>query len=218
MNSIPHSGRYLPHTIDTRYYSVKLYRGGYSVNFVCRKYHISKASLMRWNKRFDGTKDSLRDKSHRPINHHPNAHTEMELKWINDLHRRNPHISIWEMYGKLHSQRVHPFDRFCERIGTEHKLIRPRTPWHNGKVERSHRNDQERFYNFLSFYSFKEPIHASFKPDPDGCTRLDIARWETLTTRSIAPLSNTLSLTLVKPFQWYHTPFLFLRFWFHIID
>ena len=29
-----------------------------------------------------------------------------------------------------------------------------RTPWHNGKVERSHRNDQERFYNYLSFYSF----------------------------------------------------------------
>ena len=105
MNSITHSQRYLPHTIDTRYYSVKLYRGGCSVNFVCRKYHISKASLMRWNKRFDGTRDSLRDRSHRPINPHPNAHTEKELKWINDLHRRNPHISICEMYGKLRSQK-----------------------------------------------------------------------------------------------------------------
>ena len=38
----------------------------------------------------------------------------------------------------------------------EHKCIRPRTPWHNGKVERSHRNDQERFYNLLSFTSFEE--------------------------------------------------------------
>ena len=37
-----------------------------------------------------------------------------------------------------------------------HKLIRPRTPWHNGKVERSHRNDQERFYNFLKFYSYDD--------------------------------------------------------------
>jgi hypothetical protein len=35
-------------------------------------------------------------------------------------------------------------------------LIRPRTPWHNGKVERSHRNDQERFYNDLRFYSFSD--------------------------------------------------------------
>ena len=36
------------------------------------------------------------------------------------------------------------------------KLIRPRTPWHNGKVERSHRNDQERFYNFLKFYNYED--------------------------------------------------------------
>ncbi|MSV24352.1 hypothetical protein FYJ78_03960 [Selenomonas sp. WCA-380-WT-3B 3/] len=27
----------------------------------------------------------------------------------------------------------------------------PRTPRHNGKVERSHRKDQERFYNHLRF-------------------------------------------------------------------
>lgn len=71
MNSITHSKRYLPHTIDTRFYTVNLYRGGSSVQFVCRKYHISKSSLMRWNKRFDGSRDSLRDKSHRPISTHP---------------------------------------------------------------------------------------------------------------------------------------------------
>ena len=71
MNSITHSQRYLPHTFNTRFYAVNLYRSGCSVNFVCRRYHISKASLMRWNKRFDGTKDSLMDKSHRPITHIP---------------------------------------------------------------------------------------------------------------------------------------------------
>ena len=42
------------------------------------------------------------------------------------------------------------------KVHIEHKLIRPRTPWHNGKVERSHRNDQERFYNYLKFYSFAD--------------------------------------------------------------
>ena len=51
--------------------------------------------------RFDGSRDSLRDKFHRPISTHPSAHTDMELKWINDLHRRNPHISICEMYGVM---------------------------------------------------------------------------------------------------------------------
>ena len=101
MNSISHSNRYLPHENLTRFHAVKLYRTGVGVSFVCRRYHISKASLMRWNKRFDGSRESLADKSHRPHTPHPNAHSETELKWIRDLHRRNPHISLLEMYGTL---------------------------------------------------------------------------------------------------------------------
>lgn len=271
--------RYCPHEITTKIHSVELYRQTRDISYVCRKYKISKASLMRWNKAYDGTKESLRDKSHKPHSPHPNAHTVQELKWIRDYHRRNPNISICELYGKLRedkaysrhpgslyrvfvrlgfrkkaestkkkskhtgkyetpttlgekwqmdvkyvpnvcyagkdgkkfyqytmleeasrkrfiyayeenssystvdfveraiiffgyapkeiqtdngsefthftrTKRVHPLDVFCARHKIEHKLIRPRTPWHNGKVERSHRNDQERFYNYLSFYSF----------------------------------------------------------------
>ena len=133
MNSITHSQRYLPHTIDTRFYAVKLYRSGCSVQFVCRRYHISKASLMRWNKRFDGTRDSLKDKSHKPITPHPNAHTETELKWIIDLHRRNPHISVCEMYGKLRSQKGYNrqdipalFTEYTELLGFLLRLFLPR--------------------------------------------------------------------------------------------
>ena len=251
------------------------------VKYVCRKYKITKASVMRWNRSYDGTRESLTDRSHRPHSQHPNAHTEEELKWIRDYHRRNPHISICELYGKLRTEkayrrnplslyrvfvrlgyrqkpestkkkskhlqhydtpdrigvkwqmdvkyvptacytkgaeerfyqytvideasrerfiypykeqsgystmdfirraivyfeykpemiqtdngaeftnfsntnRVHAMDVLCQKLGIKHKLIRPRTPWHNGKVERSHRNDQERFYNHLSFYSYDD--------------------------------------------------------------
>ena len=38
----------------------------------------------------------------------------------------------------------------------KHHLIRPRTPEHNGKVERSHRIDQDKFYRTLKFYSLKD--------------------------------------------------------------
>ncbi len=238
---------------------------------------------MRWNKRYDGERESLLDRSHRPHSPHPNAHTAEELKWIADLHRRNPNISVCEMYGKLRkgkhysrhpgslyrvfvrlgyrkkavstkklskhkgkyetpmklgekwqmdvkyvpmacyagkdgerfyqytmleeasraryiwaykeqsgystvdfvkrairffgyqpqeiqtdnggeftnfrpTKRTHIFDLLCQELGIRHHLIRPRTPWHNGKVERSHRNDQERFYNHLSFYSYADLI------------------------------------------------------------
>ena len=282
MSTIAQNKRFLPHDLNTRFYAVSLYRQVKDVNFVIRRYHISKASLMRWNKLFDGTKESLADRSHRPLSVHPNAHTALELKWISDYHRRNPHISVIELYGRLRkdkgysrhpislyrvfvrlgfsektvsnkdkytpkpyqtpdklgvkwqmdvkyvptacysgkdgqkfyqytvideasrerfiypymeqssystvdfinraikhfkykpqiiqtdngsefthiskTDRVHPMDILCNELEIEHKLIRPRTPRHNGKVERSHRNDQQRFYNYLSFYSYDDLI------------------------------------------------------------
>ena len=51
---------------------------------------------------------------------------------------------------------MHPLDKLCSILNIEHKRIKPRTPRHNGKVERSHRNDQERFYNHLKFYSMED--------------------------------------------------------------
>lgn len=273
--------RYLPHELTTKVKAVQLYRREKDISFVCRRYHISKASLMRWNKIYDGTRESLIPKSHKPHSVHPNAHTEQELTWIRNYHRRNPNISICELYGKLRQEkaytrhpgslyrvfvrlgyrkkvqstkkkskhnghydtptelgkkwqmdvkfvpaacyvgtdgkkfyqytmleeasrerfiyaykenssfstidfvkraivyfgyapdviqtdnggefththrtdRVHPVDVLLNQLNIFHKLIRPRTPWHNGKVERSHRNDQERFYNFITFYSFDD--------------------------------------------------------------
>ena len=58
--------RYLPPELHIREYAVKTYRNGNSISYVCRKYHISRTSLYRWNKEYDGTKESLQDKSHRP--------------------------------------------------------------------------------------------------------------------------------------------------------
>lgn len=281
MNSITQNKRYCPHQLSTRIYAVKVYRQTKDIDFVLRRYHISKSSLMRWNRKYDGTKESLMDKSHRPKSTHPNAHTDEEITWIKNYHRRNPNISICELYGKLRAdkgysrhigslyrifvklgyrqkvestkkkskhlghydtptqlgikwqmdvkyvpticyagtdgtkffqytmieeasrerfiypymeqssystidfvrraiayfgyapdtiqtdnggefthltktKRIHPFDVFCLKYNITHKLIIPRTPWHNGKVERSHRSDQERFYNYLSFYSYDD--------------------------------------------------------------
>lgn len=44
-----------------------------------------------------------------------------------------------------------PFETALEKAVIAHKLIAPRTPWHNGKVERSHRNDQRYFYDWEKF-------------------------------------------------------------------
>jgi transposase InsO family protein len=48
------------------------------------------------------------------------------------------------------------FENTVSKLGIKHKLIRPYTPRHNGKVERSHREDQKRFYNTHSFFSLAD--------------------------------------------------------------
>ena len=50
------------------------------------------------------------------------------------------------------------FEKTLEQLNIRHKLIKPHTPRHNGKVERSHRKDNEEFYathRFFSFVDFK---------------------------------------------------------------
>ena len=48
------------------------------------------------------------------------------------------------------------FEKTARELYIRHKLIRPYTPRHNGKVERSHREDQKRFYSQHSFYSLSD--------------------------------------------------------------
>ena len=48
------------------------------------------------------------------------------------------------------------FEKKLEELGIRHKLIKPKTPSHNGKVERSHRKDQEGFYCNIVFCSFED--------------------------------------------------------------
>ncbi|MFU0832180.1 MAG: putative transposase [Oscillospiraceae bacterium] len=53
-------------------------------------------------------------------------------------------------------QMLTPFEATAAQLHIRHKLIRPYTPKHNGKVERSHREDPKRFYNKHHFYSLAD--------------------------------------------------------------
>jgi transposase InsO family protein len=48
------------------------------------------------------------------------------------------------------------FESRLKQHGIKHKLIKPYTPRHNGKVERSHRKDNEYFYASHKFFSFDD--------------------------------------------------------------
>ena len=245
------------------------------------RYRLNRQYIYRWRKRYDGTLESLADRSQRPHSH-PNQHTPEEIKLILNMRRRNPNTGIvvfwvklrqrgytrsisglyrflrkhgvmavklpnpkytpkpyeqmkypgqrvqidvkfvpqvcivgqseptqWFQYtfldeysrfryieafqehntysstlflkhvvkkfpyaiecvqtdnGSEFTNRLLPrgsdkptlFELELNRMGIRHKLIRPYTPRHNGKVERSHRKDNEEFYASHRFYSFDD--------------------------------------------------------------
>lgn len=273
MNTITQTMRFRQAIIQ---YSFK-----YGVTKAAIRYKVNRQYVYRWRKRYDGTLESLADKSHRP-HHHPNEHTAEELKLIANMRRRNPNdglVVFWvklcqkgysrsmtglyrvlrrqgqmavkppnpkyipkpyekmfypgqrvqidvkvvptacivgEAQGKKfyqytaideysryryleafeeqnsyssaifleHLVKKFPFKIECvqtdngqeftkrlgnskkptptmfekrlDQVGIRHKLIKPYTPRHNGKVERSHRKDNEYFYATHSFYSFED--------------------------------------------------------------
>ena len=259
--------------------SLMKYAEKYGVSRASRKYNKSRSYIYFWKARWDGTAESMACQSRRP-HHHPNQHTEAELKLIRDMRRRNPGLGMVELWHRLrqrgytrrpeslfrvmrklgmfpqkekkpkqkpkpHEQMTYPgqrvqvdvkvvprrciadpelrlyqytaideftrlrflaaypeqstyssadflkklvkwyarrgirvecvqtdngfeftnrfsnskrdlltlFENTAAQLGIRHKLIRPYTPRHNGKVERSHREDQKRFYSSHSFFS-----------------------------------------------------------------
>jgi transposase InsO family protein len=51
---------------------------------------------------------------------------------------------------------LHALDRWCATKGIVHYLIDPGKPAQNGTVERSHREDQEKFYEQYTFKDFRD--------------------------------------------------------------
>ena len=209
-------------TQDMRYrQSLMQYAAKYGVSRASRKYNKSRSYIYYWKARWDGSVASLGCQSRRP-HHHPNQHTEAELKLIRDMRRRNPTLGMLEFWHRLRKRgytrrpeslfrvmrklgmfpqpkvkaahkakpyeqmqypgqrvqvecvqtdngieftnrfstnkkdRLTRFELTAARLGIRHKLIRPYTPRHNGKVERSHREDQKRFYDSHRFYSLAD--------------------------------------------------------------
>ena len=270
-------------TQDMKYrQSLMTHVKNHGVSQTSRKYNRSRSYIYFWLARYDGSIESLKPKSKRP-KHHPNQHTEAEIKLITDMRRRNPDLGMIELWHRMRQRgynrcpeslyrtmrklnmfpKQKPKKRYVakpyeamthagERVqvdvkvvpkrciadpgmklfqytaidefsrlrflgayleqstyssadfvkralqwyrrrginvecmqtdngfeftnrfsnskrdiptlfeavlasnGIRHKLIRPYTPRHNGKVERSHREDQKRFYDSHSFYSLAD--------------------------------------------------------------
>ena len=72
----------------------------YGVTKAAIRYKTNRQYIYRWQKRYDGTLQSLADQSRRP-HHHPNEHTPEELKLIADMRKRNAHAGLVVFWVKL---------------------------------------------------------------------------------------------------------------------
>ena len=64
------------------------------------RYRTYRQYIYRWMKRYDGTIQSLEDRSHRP-NSHPNQHRPEEIRLIDNMRRRNPNAGLVVFWVKL---------------------------------------------------------------------------------------------------------------------
>lgn len=88
-------------TQDMKYrQSLMCYAKKYGVARASRKYNRPRSTIYFWLSRYDGTIESLANRSKRPHSH-PNQHTEEELKLIRDMRRRNPQLGLIDLWCRL---------------------------------------------------------------------------------------------------------------------
>ena len=108
-------------TQDMRYrQSLMQYAARYGVSRASRKYNKSRSYIYFWKARWDGSVASLACQSRRP-HHHPNQHTEAELKLIRNMRRRNPTLGMVELWHRLrkrgYSRCLESLFRVMRRLG-----------------------------------------------------------------------------------------------------
>ena len=108
-------------TQDMRYrQSLMQYAAKYGVSRASRKYNKSRSYIYFWKARWDGSMASLACQSRRP-HHHPNQHTEAELKLIRDMRRRNPTLGMVELWHRLrkrgYTRRPESLFRVMRKLG-----------------------------------------------------------------------------------------------------
>ena len=100
--------------------SLMTYADKYGVSRASRKYNKRRSYIYFRKDRWDGTVQSLACRSRRPHSH-PNQHTEVELKLIRDMRRRNPDLGMMELWHRLwkrgYTRRPESLFRVMRKLG-----------------------------------------------------------------------------------------------------
>lgn len=90
---------------QNRYFRQRLikYSEKHTVTETAIRFKVSRKTVYKWKKRYDGTLESLEDKSHKPHSS-PRAHTEKELKLIRRVAKKHKWRDIILIYQVLHER------------------------------------------------------------------------------------------------------------------
>lgn len=81
-----------------------------------RRYDTSRQQVQRWRKKYDGTVQSLANKSRRSHSH-PNQHTEEEIKLIREKYRYHKHEGLGQVYRKcIDAGYTRSYESMCKQI------------------------------------------------------------------------------------------------------
>lgn len=90
------------------------------------KYNVTRQYIYFWKRRYDGTLQSLADRSHRP-KHHPNEHTKEELKLIQDMRKKNRHTGLVVFWVKLrqkgYKRSITGLYRMLRKLGEPRQML-----------------------------------------------------------------------------------------------
>lgn len=80
--------------------SVIKYSLKFGVTKASIRFEVNRRTIYRWIKRYDGTLESLKDHSRKP-HHHPNEHSEEEIKLIKNYKNNNKDTGLVVLWIKL---------------------------------------------------------------------------------------------------------------------
>lgn len=109
----------------------------YGVTKAAIKYGECRRTIYRWRERYDGTLESLKDKSRRPHSH-PNEHTAKEIELIRNYKRNNKETGLVVLWIKLraagYTRTVQGLYHVMQRIGIYEKAPSKRKAKQNAEI------------------------------------------------------------------------------------
>ena len=139
----------------------------YGVTKAAIKFEECRKTIYRWREKYDGSLESLKDKSRRP-KYHPNQHTEKEIKMIKDYKRNNKETGLVTLWVKLreagYTRTIQGLYYVLQRLGIYERVS-------------SKKKDSEPVEWYTGTYP-GEKIQVDVKYVPKNCMSLELQKME----------------------------------------